>query len=123
MTAVRVDARCHCGAVHIRATLPEGLRDVARCDCSFCRRRGAAAVTARAADLEVVKGAENLTLYSFGTHTAQHYFCKTCGIYTHHQRRSDPTQCGVNLGCIDGINPREHEPVRWTDGVNHVSDQ
>lgn len=75
-----VDARCHCGAVHIRATLPHGLADATRCDCSFCRRRGAAAVTAIASETRVVKGAENLALYSFGTHTAQHYFCKTCGI-------------------------------------------
>ena len=74
MTPLRVDARCHCGAVHIRATLSEGLADAARCDCSFCRRRGAAAVTAIAADLEVVTGAANLTLYSFGTQTLFYYF-------------------------------------------------
>ncbi|WP_455906599.1 GFA family protein [Pseudosulfitobacter pseudonitzschiae] len=111
MTALRVDARCHCGAVHIRATLPEGLQDVARCDCSFCRRRGAAAVTALAADLEVVKGAENLTLYSFGTHTAQHHFCKTCGIYTHitgggPTRRNAGSIWAVSTGSIRAITSR-----------------
>ena len=124
MTApLTIRATCHCGAVQIEAELPNGLSDAARCDCSFCRRRQAAAVTARAATLQILRGAENLSLFSFGTHTAQHYFCKTCGIYTHHRRRSDPSQCGVNLGCIDGVNPRDFDPIPWTVGVNHPSDR
>jgi hypothetical protein len=73
--------------------------------------------------LRIVRGEENLTLYSFGTHTAKHYFCKTCGIYTHHRRRSDPNEYGVNMGAIDGVNPAEYEPIGWNDGVNHPSDR
>ena len=73
--------------------------------------------------LEIVKGADKLTLYQWGTNTARHYFCSVCGIYTHHQRRSDPTHYGVNLGCIEGVNPRDHEPIGWVDGVNHPSDR
>jgi hypothetical protein len=120
---LKIKASCHCGAVVLTATLPRGLSDVGRCTCSFCARRQAAAVTATTASLEVTQGADNLTLYTWGTGTAQHYFCKTCGIYTYHKRRSDPAECGINLGCIEGVNPWEHEPVRWTDGINHVSDR
>ena len=87
------------------------------------RRRGAAAVTALTDTVHILKGQDNLTLYSFGTKTAQHCFCKTCGIYTHHQRRSDPAETGINLGCIDGVNPRDFEPIAWVDGVNHPSDR
>lgn len=116
-------AVCHCGAVEIEAEFPAGLSSAARCDCSFCRRRGAPAVTAIASSLKVIKGAENLSLYTWGTHTAKHYFCKTCGIYTHHQRRSDPKECGVNLGCIEGANPRTFGDIPWHDGINHPSDQ
>jgi hypothetical protein len=116
-------ATCHCGAVVIQALLPQGLSSASRCDCSFCARRGAAAVTAVAASVKILQGAENLTLYSWGTHTAKHYFCKTCGIYTHHQRRADPTECGINLGCIDGVNPRQIGDIPWTDGINHISDK
>ena len=119
---MKVTASCHCGAVRLRAELPDGL-DAARCTCSFCRRRQAGAVTALAASVEVLEGADNLTLYTWGSHTAQHYFCATCGIYTHHRRRSDPSQCGVNLGCIEGVRTWEHEPIPWTDGVNHPSDR
>lgn len=116
-------ASCHCGAVLLEATLPTGLMSATRCTCSFCRRRQAANVTAIASSVTILAGAENLTLYTWGSHTAQHYFCKTCGIYTHHQRRSDPTQCGINLGCIERAEPWKLEPIPYTDGINHPSDR
>lgn len=119
----QLNASCHCGAVQLTAEFPTGLSSAARCDCSFCKRRGAAAVTAIAASLKVLKGAENLSLYTWGTHAAKHYFCKTCGIYTHHQRRSDPKECGVNLGCIEGAHPRTHGDIPWNDGINHPADR
>ncbi len=123
MTQHHTKITCHCGAVELRVTLSDGLDTARRCDCSFCRRRGAAAVTVNVGDLDIVKGAENLTRYTFGTNTAKHHFCKICGIYTHHQRRSNPNEYGVNLGGIDGVNPAEHEPIIWNDGVNHPSDR
>ena len=114
---------CHCGAVVIDMSLPEGLASAQRCDCSARHRRGAVAVTALAADLTVFQGADNLSLYTWGTGTAKHYFRKTCGIYTHRQRRSDPSECGVNLGAIDGVNPRDLDVIACVDGVNHPSDR
>ncbi|UWR23486.1 GFA family protein [Sulfitobacter sp. S190] len=119
---MKISAQCHCGACALTATLPGGL-DPARCTCSFCRRRQAAAVTARTDSVIVTKGTDTLTRYSWGTHTAKHYFCKICGIYLYHQRRSDPAECGINLGCIEGVESWTHEPIGWTDGVNHPADQ
>jgi len=116
-----IKATCHCGAVELTATLPNGL-DANRCTCSFCARRQAAAVTAITSSVKVTKGADNLSLYTWHTGAAQHYFCKTCGIYTHHQRRSNPAESGINLGCIAGAAPWEHDPIPWTDGINHPSD-
>lgn len=114
---------CHCGAVELEVRLGEPLDAARRCDCSYCRRRGTPTVMVALGDLRIVRGAENLTLYTFGTHTARHHFCKTCGIYTHHRRRSNPNEYGVNMGAIAGVNPADHEPVGWNDGVNHPSDQ
>lgn len=114
---------CHCGAVELAVTLSDGLNSARRCDCSFCRRRGAVAVTAPLGGIEIVKGADALNLYQFGTNTAKHYFCRHCGIYTHHQRRSNPNEYGVNAGALEGVNPRDLDPVRWSDGVNHPSDR
>ena len=85
-------------------------------------RRGAPAASVDMGDLKIVRGEDNLTLYSFNTHTAKHYFCKTCGIYTHHQRRSNPNEFGVNVGNIEGVNVRELGDIRWVDGINHPSD-
>ena len=116
-------ASCHCGAVVIEAFFPKGLASASRCTCSFCRRRAAATVTALADSVTILQGADNLTLYTWGTQTAKHYFCKTCGIYTHHRRRANPQECGVNLGAIDGALPWEHEPLPYTDGFNHPSDR
>jgi hypothetical protein len=107
----------------LEVTLTDGLATARRCDCSYCRRRGAIAVSAPLDGVKVVLGAENLTLYQFGTQTAKHWFCKTCGIYTHHQRRSNPNQFGVNVAILDGINPRDLGDVPWVDGVNHPSDR
>lgn len=114
---------CHCGAVELSIDPPEGLDTARRCDCSFCRRRGAAAVTVPEGRIEIVKGAENLTLYQWNTGTAEHYFCRACGIYTHHRRRSNPKEFGVNLGAIEGVSPRDLDPIAWVDGVNHPSDR
>ena len=118
-----VKATCHCGAVELSVTLTDGFETRRRCDCSFCHRRQCAAVSAPLGGVEVVKGADNLTEYSFNTHTARHYFCKTCGIYMYHRRRSNPNEYGVNLYCIEGTEPKDFEPVHWNDGVNHPSDR
>jgi len=116
-------ATCHCGAVEMRVRLTDGFNTIRRCDCSYCRRRQAAPVSAALDGIEIVKGADNLTLYQFGTNTAKHYFCKTCGIYTHHQRRSNSNEFGVNAANIEGVNPRDFEPIIWHDGVNHPADR
>jgi len=84
--------------------------------------RGAVAATAKLGDLEVTSGGEALALYQFNTGTAKHYFCSRCGIYTHHQRRSDPSQLGVNAACLEGVSPFDFTEVPVVDGVHHPSD-
>ncbi|WGH77533.1 GFA family protein [Jannaschia ovalis] len=108
---------CHCGRAELRVTLAEPASAARRCDCSFCRRRQAGNVDVRDGDMEVVRG-ETLTLYQFGTHTAEHYFCSVCGCYTHHRRLSDPSVMGVNVAGLDGVNPRASEPMPWVDGAD-----
>lgn len=116
-------ATCHCGAVELRVVLSDGLTTARRCDCSFCARRGAVAVTALKGNVEIVKGADVLTVYRFGTLTAIHHFCSVCGIYTHHNRRSDPGEVGVNAACLEGVHLPDLDPIGWVDGRNHPSDR
>ena len=115
-------ATCHCGRVEISFTPLEDLAEAAHCNCSFCRRRAAATVGVNEAELSVTRGQDALTLYQWNTGTAEHYFCKYCGIYTHHRRRSDPTQFGVNLGAIDGVSVDDLKGRHWNEGVNHPAD-
>jgi hypothetical protein len=118
-----VKGSCHCGAVVLEVQLTDGFATARRCDCSFCARRGAIAVTAALDGVRIVQGADKLTLYQWGTGVAKHYFCSVCGIYTHHQRRSNPNEFGVNVAILQGVNPRDLGDVPWADGVNHPSDR
>lgn len=117
-----IDGACHCGAVRFHVKLADGLRSARRCTCSYCRMRGAIAVSANLDEITIVSGKEALTLYQFNTNTAKHYFCSVCGIYTHHQRRSNPNQYGVNVACLEGISPFDFPSVIVNDGVSHPSD-
>jgi len=114
---------CHCGSIELELSLPNGLENPRRCDCSMCKRRGAIVASVSLDRLKFLKGEEFLSLYQFNTKTAKHYFCSKCGIYTHHQRRSNPTQYGFNVACLEGVNPFELENVPVMDGVNHPSDK
>lgn len=116
-------ASCHCGAVKLELTLPNGIEDPRRCNCSICSRRGAVVGSVELAGLKVVQGQENLSLYQFNTMTAKHYFCSTCGIYTHHQRRSNPQEFGINLACVDGVDIFDLGKISVSDGINHSRDQ
>jgi len=116
-------ATCHCGAVEMELDLPGGLVDVRRCDCSLCRRRGAIVASVPLDGIRILKGDDAMRSYQFNTNTAKHYFCGTCGVYTHHQRRSNPSQYGFNVGCLEGINPLKIAGVATYDGVNHPSDE
>ncbi len=116
-------ASCHCGSVELEIDLPNGIQDPMRCDCSICRRKGTIAAVVPLSGLRVVKGENTLTLYEFNTNTAKHYFCSVCGIYTHHQRRSNPNEYSFNVACLEGVNPFDIKDVRLNDGVNHSADR
>ncbi len=116
-------ASCHCGSVVLELDLPNGILEPRRCDCSICRRKGAIVASVPLSGLKIIKGHDVLKLYQFNTKTAKHYFCSNCGIYTHHQRRSNPEEYGFNVGCLDGVNPFDLGVVTTDDGVNHPADR
>ncbi|CAN7430904.1 GFA family protein [Phenylobacterium sp. LjRoot219] len=119
---VAMCGRCHCGAVQFEVKLRDGLNKPRRCNCSMCRMRGAVALTAELDGLRILAGEEHLTEYRFNTGVARHFFCARCGIYTHHQRRSNPREYGVNAACLEGVSPFDFAEVPVNDGVHHPSD-
>jgi hypothetical protein len=46
---------------------------------------------------------------------ARHHFCRTCGIYPFHRKRSEPDHYGVNVFCLDGFDVGAL-PIRLADG-------
>lgn len=109
---------CHCGAVQFEVELHNGLEKLRRCNCSLCRRKGAIMASVPIERLRVIKGEDKLALYQWNTRQAKHFFCSVCGIYTHHQRRSTPTEYGVNVGCIEGVNPLDLGDIAVADGAS-----
>jgi hypothetical protein len=119
---VALNGACHCGAVRFTVLLTEGFASARRCNCSLCRMRGAIALTSTHDNFRLTTGADKLATYRFNTRTAEHHFCTICGIYTHHKRRSNPDELGINAACLEGVSPFDFGEVTVLDGTRHPSD-
>jgi len=104
---------CHCGAVAFR--IDAEIVELTKCDCSLCVKKNARMTLVPESGLTILKGQYALTLYQWNTRRAKHYFCKHCGIYVFHRKRSMPDHFGVNVFCLDGFDPSSI-PVRATEG-------
>ena len=102
---------CHCGS--IKFEIESDLEKIVQCNCSICIKRNAKMIMIPKDNFKLLEGSENLSLYQFNTEIAKHFFCKKCGIYTHHNRKSDPNGMGVNLGCIDDVDPMKFDVIQF----------
>ena len=114
--------KCHCGEIEAEINI-ESIKKLLRCNCSICKRKGAIMSMVENKDFKLVRGIEKLNLYKFHSKIANHYFCSICGIYTHHNPRSNPAMTGFNIGCVDEIDSFEFEKVTINDGKNHPLDK
>jgi hypothetical protein len=73
------------------------------------------------ASLQITAGAELISAYTWNTHEAQHYFCKVCGIYTHHVMRGETQTVGLNMACIEGADVFALGEVSIGDGKHEWS--
>lgn len=115
--------KCHCGAIEASINCAGNLEKVLRCNCSLCKRKGAVMSMIKNEDFKVIKGEDKLKLYQFHTKVAKHYFCSVCGVYTHHNPRSNPSMTGFNLGCLDDIDAFDLKDILINDGQNHPLDK
>ena len=106
---------CHCGRVRFRVTA--NLDRVTECNCSICAMKGFLHLIVPPAQFELLCGRDDLTTYRFNTGTAQHTFCRHCGIPPFYVPRSDPDKIDVNVRCLDGIDPSAIVPKTF-DGKN-----
>lgn len=94
---------CRCGGVRFEIDTEERLDPYFRCDCSLCSRKGAVMGEAARSALRVTQGEDLLSAYRWNTGEAEHFFCRRCGIYTHHVMRGCTDRVGVNMACIEGV--------------------
>ena len=79
---------CHCQSVEADINIAK-IEKVIRCNCSLCKRKGFIMAMVKNEDFKIIKGKDKLKLYQFHTNVAKHFFCTNCGIYTHHNPRSN----------------------------------
>ena len=113
------DGSCHCGAIRFQVSLADDVRDVLDCNCSICTMKGILHLIIDEPSFTLLAGADSLTTYTFGTHTAKHMFCRTCGIHPFYRPRSHPDSWDVNARCLDV--PLSHWRVKPFDGANWES--
>lgn len=92
---------CHCGAVRFEVDVAE--RVAVDCNCSICTKKGILHLIVDKASFRLLQGAEALSTYTFGTHTARHHFCSRCGLHPFYIPRSHPDGFDVNVRCLDDV--------------------
>lgn len=106
---------CHCGTVRFEVEAPEHI-EASECNCSICSKSGYLHLIVPASRFKCLRGAEQLTTYTFNTGVAKHTFCRICGIKPFYVPRSNPDGYSVNVRCL------EPPPARLTitpfDGRN-----
>jgi hypothetical protein len=108
---------CHCGRVRYEVTTDLESAPVSDCNCSICRRKAYLHHIVPADRFRLLSGAEDLVTYRFGTMTAQHHFCRHCGVASFYVPRSHPDRIDVNVRCLDDVD-LDALRVRAFDGRN-----
>jgi hypothetical protein len=97
---------CHCGRVRFEVVAPQRL-EVSDCNCSICTKSGYLHLIVPKSRFKLLSGADSLSTYQFNTGTAQHLFCRVCGIKSFYVPRSHPDGFSVNARCLDTGTVRE----------------
>lgn len=99
---------CHCGglAVELSSRVPPAELHPRRCDCSFCRKHGAAWLSDPRGRLRILARGDLLRAYQQGSAQARFLFCGRCGalavVTIEHAGR---VFGAINAGCLDDAPP------------------
>jgi hypothetical protein len=101
----------------VRFEVRSVLTEVTVCNCSICTAKGYLHLIVPREQFRLLAGAEELSTYRFGSMTAQHHFCRHCGVASFYVPRSHPDGIDVNVRCLDGVDVTTLR-VRRFDGRN-----
>ena len=126
-TAERVthSGGCHCGSVQWTVEAPKIL-DTHTCNCSICDINHYQHLLVPESRFKLTKGEESLSLYTFGSHQAKHYFCKHCGVKSFYVPRSNPDGVSVNARClnlntVEAIYDKPFDGRNWEKNAGSLS--
>ena len=110
---------CHCGSITFKFSSDEIYEDLYRCNCSLCLKKSIIMKPLKKELFELISGEKKILEYQWNKKIAKHFFCKDCGVYTHHIRRRDPSKISVNFMCIDNLIIPENLNIDIIDGASH----
>lgn len=115
---------CHCGAIAYEVDAPEVI-EADRCNCSICLKSGFLHLIVPLTKFRLLKGSDELTIYTFNTGVAKHTFCKICGVKPFYTPRSNPDGIDINVNCLDTgdsvVNVTEFDGQNWEDNAHKVA--
>ena len=101
-----VQGGCHCGRIRFSVLIPETI-EVEDCNCSICSKSGFLHLIVPKSRFILLSGKEEIQSYRFGTHVAQHLFCRHCGIKSYYIPRSNPN--GIDINARFGSCARQYD--------------
>ena len=129
---------CHCGNLEVdyKTTIAAKDATVRACQCSFCRKHDARAISDPAGTIEItVHDPALLQRYRFGIGVIEFLICRKCGIYvsayTRHgdqayanvmvnvldERKNFPQPNPVNLDGEYEVDKRRRHRTNWTPAI------
>ncbi|UQA58618.1 GFA family protein [Polyangium aurulentum] len=111
---------CHCRRVTFEADLDLS-KGTGKCNCSICWKTRKWGIIIKPDAFRALTGRDELTDYSFGSHSGHHAFCKHCGVRPYgwgNLPEIGGDYVSINLACLDDLDPAEliAAPVQYMDG-------
>jgi hypothetical protein len=113
---------CHCGTVRFEADL-DLAAGTSRCNCSICAKTRNWEAIVKPDAFRLLAGEGELGDYRFGSGSAQHLFCRRCGVHTFGRGFVEAIggdYRAVRIACLDGVDDAvlASAPVAFMDGRN-----
>ena len=115
---------CHCGKVTFEADIDLSA-GTTKCNCSICRKTRHWGAHVKPAEFRLLTGENELSDYQFGSNSAHHLFCRTCGVRPFgrgYVEEIGGAYVSINIGCLDdlSVSDREGVPVMYLDGLSNT---
>ncbi|KQZ69350.1 aldehyde-activating protein [Sphingopyxis sp. Root214] len=114
---------CHCGAVKFEADI-DLAAGTGKCNCSICTKKRGWSAQIKPDAFRLLSDPAVLSDYQFGSNSAHHVFCKTCGVssFGHgYVEEIGGAYYSVAIACLDDLEPAEMAalPVQYMDGAGN----